>query len=117
GERARGRAREQGRTGAPGGEVRSAVLCGAGLTGVPPELPAPRHRGVALIRWRHAMSRNDRIARLFRLLNLLVQTRRGLILRMVAEREGWKLQTAPPIMPSNRRPRPSSCPCIRRRLL
>jgi len=39
------------------------------------------------------VSRNDRIARLFRLLNLLVTTKRGLILRTVAEREGWKLRS------------------------
>jgi predicted DNA-binding transcriptional regulator YafY len=39
------------------------------------------------------LSRNDRIARLFRLLNLLVQTKRGLILRAVADKEGWKLRS------------------------
>src|SRR5262249_43541791 len=40
-----------------------------------------------------AISRNDRIARLFRLLNLLVQTNPRLILRTIAERGDWSLRS------------------------
>jgi predicted DNA-binding transcriptional regulator YafY len=41
---------------------------------------------------RGALSRNDRISRLLKLLNLLAQSRRGLLLRVVAEEHGWPLR-------------------------
>ena len=39
------------------------------------------------------MARNDRIARLFRVLNELARSKRGVILRTLADREGWKLRS------------------------
>src|SRR5262249_526228 len=39
------------------------------------------------------MARNDRIARLFRVLDHLARSRRGLPLKTLADREGWKLRS------------------------
>ncbi len=39
------------------------------------------------------MSRNDRIARLFRVLDHLARSKRGLPLKILADREGWKLRS------------------------
>jgi predicted DNA-binding transcriptional regulator YafY len=39
------------------------------------------------------MSRNDRIARLFRVLDQLARSKRGLPLKIIADREGWKLRS------------------------
>jgi predicted DNA-binding transcriptional regulator YafY len=39
------------------------------------------------------MARNDRIARLFRVLDLLARSKRGLPLKTIADREGWNLRS------------------------
>ena len=38
------------------------------------------------------MARNDRIARLFKLLELIVRSRNGIVVATVVEKQGWKLR-------------------------